>query len=74
MSEKEEMIPLRAPEEIPEGMGEREAREFWEAHEITEEYLEKAGPPPEGVLPPARPGKPRRGAREAAGEVEGGRG
>jgi hypothetical protein len=57
MSEKK-LIPLRAPEEVPEGMSEGEAREFWETHEITEEYLEKAGAPPEGVLPPA--GEPRR--------------
>ncbi len=64
MSEKK-MIPLRDSEEVPEGMSEKEAREFWETHEITEEYLENAGPPPEGVLPPAKalPGEPRQRPR-----------
>lgn len=59
MSEGErKMIPLKDPEDVPEGMSEEEAREFWEVHEVTEEYLEKAGPPPEGILPPV--GDPRR--------------
>lgn len=53
MSEGEKkMIPLRDPEEVPEGMSEEKAREFWDTHEITEGYLKKAEPPPEGVLPP----------------------
>lgn len=54
MSEREQkMIPLRDPSEIPEDMSEEEEAEFWDTHEITEEYLQKAGPMPEGVLPPA---------------------
>jgi predicted transcriptional regulator len=57
MSEGEKTA-LIDPGDVPEGMSEQEAREFWDTHEITEEYLEKTGPPPEGVLPPA--GEPRR--------------
>lgn len=49
----EKMIPLRDPAEVPENMNEEEAREFWDTREITEEYIEKAGPPPQGILPPA---------------------
>lgn len=49
----EKKVPLRDPAEVPEDMGEGEAREFWDTHEITEEYIEKAGPPPKGVLPTA---------------------
>lgn len=58
MSDKkiqDKMTPLRDPAQIPEGMSERGAREFWDTHEVTEEYLEKAEPIPEGVLPPPRP-------------------
>lgn len=49
----EKKVPLRDPLEVPEDMSEEEAREFWDTHDITEEYVEKAGPPPEGILPPA---------------------
>lgn len=53
MSDKK-ITPLKDPAQVPRGMSEREAREFWDTHEITEEYLEKAGPPREGVLPSTR--------------------
>lgn len=45
-------IPLTDPKQIPEGMTEREAAEFWQNHVLTEEYLERA----EDVsdLPPTR--------------------
>ena len=49
------MIPLRDPSEIPLGMSEEEEREFWDTHEITEEFLEKAEPVPEDELPSVRP-------------------
>jgi hypothetical protein len=49
------MVPLRDPSEIPENMSEEEEREFWDTHEITEEFLDKAEPVPEDELPPARP-------------------
>lgn len=55
MSDEARMIPLKNPSEVPLGMGEKEAREFWDTHEITEEYLEKAGSTPEDALPPSRP-------------------
>ncbi len=53
MNEKK-MTPLRDSSEIPVGMSEKQAREFWDTHEITEEYLAKADPPPEDALPPLR--------------------
>jgi uncharacterized protein (DUF4415 family) len=49
------LIPLRDPSEIPENMTEAEEREFWDTHEITEEFLEKAEPVPEQELPAPRP-------------------
>ena len=49
------LIPLRDPSEIPENMTEAEEREFWDTHEITEEFLAKAGPVPEHELPAPRP-------------------
>jgi hypothetical protein len=45
------MIPLKDPKEIPELKTEEEARAFWDTHEITEEFLAKAGPVPEEELP-----------------------
>ena len=50
-----ELIPLREPSEIPENMTEAEEREFWDTHEITEEFLDKAEPVPEDELPTPRP-------------------
>jgi uncharacterized protein (DUF4415 family) len=47
-------IPLRDPSEIPEHMSEEEARDFWDTHEVTEEYLDKAGPVAADELPPIR--------------------
>jgi hypothetical protein len=51
---RENLIPVTDPDQVPEGMSEKEAREFWDTHELTEEYIRKAGLPPEGVLPPVR--------------------
>lgn len=50
MSDKK--IPVRNPSEVPDLATEREAREFWDTHEITEEYLESAGPVAEEDMPP----------------------
>ena len=50
----DEKIPVRKPSEVPELATEKEAREFWEAHEVTEEYLESASPVIEEDLPPAQ--------------------
>lgn len=47
--------PVRNLSEVPGLATEKEAREFWDTHEITEEYLESAGPSTEEDLPPAQP-------------------
>ncbi len=49
------LIPLRDPAEIPDLTTEEAARGFWDTHEITEEYLERAGSVPEDALPPPQP-------------------
>jgi predicted DNA binding CopG/RHH family protein len=48
-----QMIPLRDPADVPADMTEEQARAFWNTHEITEEYLERAAPVPADALPPA---------------------
>ena len=48
-------IPLTDPKQIPEGMSEREAAEFWQQHIVTEEYLERTEEVSD--LPPTRPRK-----------------
>lgn len=40
--------------QIPPDMTEQQAREFWNTHEITEEYLERAGSISEDALSAAR--------------------
>jgi uncharacterized protein (DUF4415 family) len=40
---------------VPDFATEREARDFWDTHEVTEEYLESAGPVAEGDMPPTLP-------------------
>ncbi len=54
MNEKK-ITSLGDPAEVPENMTEEEEREFWDTHGVTEEFLDKAGPVLEGMLPPARP-------------------
>ena len=49
-----EKIPVRSPSEVPDLATEKEVREFWDTHEITEEYLKSAGPVTED-LPPVQP-------------------
>jgi uncharacterized protein (DUF4415 family) len=51
----DEKIPIRNLSEVPDLATEREAREFWDTHEVTEEYLESTGPVPEEDMPQARP-------------------
>lgn len=51
------LIPLSDPNQVPSDMTEEEARLFWETHEITDEYLEKAGFVSENDLPPVRIGR-----------------
>jgi hypothetical protein len=50
-----ELIPLTSYDQEPEGMTEAEAREFWDTHCFTEEYLASAPPVPEEDLPPLGP-------------------
>lgn len=51
----DEKIPVRKPSEVPDLVTEKEAREFWDTHEVTEEYLESAGSVAEEDMPPTRP-------------------
>ena len=51
----EEKIPVRNPSEVPDLATEKEAREFWDTHEVTEECLESAGPGAGEDMPPVRP-------------------
>ena len=57
MTERE-LIPLTSFDQEPEGMTEAEAREFWQTHSITEEYLATMPTPPEDAFPPVRPDRP----------------
>lgn len=48
------MTPLNSPSEIPAFQSEQEEADFWAVHEITEEFIARGGPVPEGELPPPR--------------------
>jgi hypothetical protein len=52
---KKELVPLTSYDQEPEGMTEEEAREFWDTHAITEEYLASAPPVSEDDFPSIRP-------------------
>jgi hypothetical protein len=47
-----ELIPLTAYDQVPEHMTEEEARQFWDTHEITEEYLASMPPLRDEDFPP----------------------
>lgn len=49
------LIPLTSYDQVPDGMTEDEAHEFWSTHAFTEEYIASAPPVPEDELPPIRP-------------------
>jgi hypothetical protein len=49
---KRELIPLTSYEQVPKGMTEEQAREFWDTHAFTEEYLASMPPVPEDEFPP----------------------
>ena len=51
---KPDLIPVTSYGEIPPDMTEAEAREFWQTHEITEEYIAAAGPVADDDFPPAK--------------------
>jgi len=52
---KRELIPLTSYDQEPEGMTEDEAREFWDTHAITEEYLASMPPVSDDDFPPIGP-------------------
>src|SRR3982751_6471058 len=51
----DDRIPITDPSQIPSNMTEEQSREFWDSHEITEEYIEKVGTVPEEDLPKFSP-------------------
>ena len=53
--DKKELIPLTSYDQEPEGMTEAEAREFWDTHAITDEYLASMPPVSEDDFPPLGP-------------------
>jgi|SRR5581483_2930623 len=55
---RQELIPLTSYDEVPDDMTEAEAREFWDTHAITEEYLATMPPVSEDAFPPVRPERP----------------
>lgn len=52
MSERK-LTPLTSYEQVPKGMTEEEAHEFWSTHSITDEYLASAPPISEDDIAPA---------------------
>jgi hypothetical protein len=52
---KRGLIPLTSYDQEPEGMTEDEAREFWDTHAITEEYLASMPPVSDDDFPPIGP-------------------
>ena len=50
-----ELIPLTSYDQVPDGMTEDEAHEFWSTHAFTEEYIASAPPVPDDALPPISP-------------------
>jgi hypothetical protein len=53
--EARELIPVTSYDQVPDDMTEAEFREFWDTHELTEEYLASAPPVSEDDLPPIAP-------------------
>jgi hypothetical protein len=49
------LIPLTSYDQVPDNMTEAEAREFWDTHEITEEYLASMPPVSDDDFPPLGP-------------------
>jgi len=48
---RKSLIPLRSVADVPPDMTEQQARECWDTHGITEEYLRSAGPISDDDLP-----------------------
>lgn len=51
---KHEMKPLNHPDEIPNSLSEQELAEFFDTHEITEEFLQHTEEVPQNELPQPR--------------------
>ena len=49
------MIEVQSPEDIPDFPTEASEAEFWATHSFGTGFLDRMGPVPEGLLPPARP-------------------
>src|SRR5262245_1621927 len=52
---KRALIPVTSYDQVPDGMTEDEAHEFWSTHAFTEEYIASAPPVTEDDLPPIGP-------------------
>src|SRR4051812_22444544 len=50
-----QLIPLTSYDQVPDGVTEDEAHEFWSTHAFTEEYIASAPPVPDDALPPMTP-------------------
>jgi hypothetical protein len=50
--DERELIPLTSYDQEPEGMTEEEAREFWDTHAFTEEYIASMPPISDDDFPP----------------------
>ena len=48
------MKPINHPVEVPQEMTDKESAEFWDTHEMTEEFMMKAGPLEEDEMPSKR--------------------
>lgn len=55
MTSSKKLKEIQLPEEIPDFESEAEEAEFWATHSLGEGLLDKMGPVPGDVLPPARP-------------------
>jgi hypothetical protein len=47
-----DLIPLTSYDQVPDDMTEAEAREFWDTHQFTEEYIASMPPISEDDFPP----------------------
>ena len=50
------MISINDPDEVPKNMTDQQSAEFWDTHELTEDFLLEAQPLEESEMPPKRTG------------------
>ncbi|MFD1673524.1 CopG family antitoxin [Alicyclobacillus fodiniaquatilis] len=48
------MKPINNPNEVPQNMTDKESAEYWDTHELTEDFLLNAKPLDESEMPPKR--------------------